>query len=70
MRGQLQASTARLGSIPARERLAVWADARVRKRRADQVRAVERAARLAAERRRALRAGPTRTDLTLRRLPY
>lgn len=70
MRGQSQASPARLGSIPARDRIATWADARVRKRQSEQVRQVQLAAAAAAERRRVQRSAGQRPNVTLRRLPY
>ena len=70
MRGQSQASAARLGSTPARERIATWADERVRKRRAQQARELELVAALAAERRHSRRRSGVGPGMNSHRLPY
>ena len=70
MRGQVQTSAARLGIVPARERLAAWADAWVRKRRSQRIREITVRAALASERRRALRSGPVRCRAAGLRPPY
>jgi predicted exporter len=70
MRGQVQASAARLGTVPVRERLATWADAWVRKRWVEQGREVALMAAVRDERRRELRAAWGRAGVALQRLPY
>lgn len=70
MRGQMQASVVRLGRVPARERLAAWVDARVRKRQSDRERAVVIMAALQQERRRELRLPWGRSEIARPRLPY
>lgn len=70
MRGQVQASVARLGRTPARERLAAWVDARVRKRQSERERAIVIMAALEQERRRELRMPWGRSRMALPRPPY
>jgi hypothetical protein len=70
MRGETQASSARLGTLPARVRWATWADARVRKRKSEQSERLDVMVRLAAQRREALRAGSVAPVAPLRRAPY
>ena len=70
MRGQTQASSARLGTLPARVRWATWADARVRKRQHEQSERLAVMARLDSQRRQALRTGSVPPVARLRRLPY
>jgi hypothetical protein len=70
MRGQSQASSARLGTLPARVRWATWADARVRKRKSEQSERLAVMVRLASQRRQAMRAGSDPSVGQLRRLPY
>lgn len=70
MRGQAIPSSARLGSLPARERLAAWADVRIRKRRSEHAREAVLMAGLANERRLELRRAWGRAGVAVRRLPY
>ena len=70
MRGQVQASVARLGRTPARERLAAWVDARVRKRQSELERRIVIMAALQEERRRELRIPWGRARIPLPRPPY
>ena len=70
MRGQMQASAASLGSVPARERASAWVDARVRKRQSDAGREVALIVAVADERRRGLRMAWGRASVAERHLPY
>jgi len=69
MRGQSQVSTARLGTVPVRARLAGWIDSQLRKRPTTQRQDAIVMAALAQQRRQALRCSPG-PDAKLRRLPY
>jgi hypothetical protein len=70
MRGQTQASSARLRTLPARVRWATWADARVRKRQYEQSERLAVIVRLDSQRRQALRTGSVPRVAELPRLPY